>query len=98
MTEEQVLVGIAMVSAASIICVLSAKVIDHKAKIKELEIQAETMTSFQKTVAQAQIETIKATTELISISDVNDWDFEFLTKEEQRSLCFNKKELEVKND
>lgn len=88
MTEEQVLVGIAMVSAASIICVLSAKVIDHKAKIKELEIQAETMTSFQKTVAQAQIETIKAATELISISDPNDWDFWFATKNEPGNLAY----------
>lgn len=88
MTEEQVLVGIAMVSAASIICVLSAKVIDHKAKIKELEIQAETMTSFQKTVAQAQIETIKAATELISISDPNDWEFEFLTEEGSGNLTY----------
>lgn len=40
MTEEQVLVGIAMVSAASIICVLSAKVIDHKAKMKWVDYDA----------------------------------------------------------
>ena len=63
MSPSQVLAGIAAVSIAATICVVTTKVLDYKSKIKELEIQAETMSGMQKNAAQAQIETIRATTE-----------------------------------
>lgn len=63
MTSNQILAAIAIVSVASVICVVTKKVLDHKQKMKELEVQAETLTGIQKSAAQAQIETIKATTE-----------------------------------
>lgn len=63
MTPNQTLAGIAIVSVASIICIGTKKILDYKQKIKELETQSKTMTEIQKTTAQAQIESIKATTE-----------------------------------
>lgn len=57
------LVGVAIVSIAATICVVSSKAFNYKRKIKELELQTEAMTEIQKTTAQAQIESIKATTE-----------------------------------
>lgn len=61
MTPNQTLAGIAIVSVASIICIGTKKILDYKQKIKELETQSKTMTEIQKTTAQAQIESIKAT-------------------------------------
>lgn len=63
MTSNQIVGTIAIVSVASVICVVTKKVLDHKQKMKELELQAETLTGIQKNTAQAQIETLKATTE-----------------------------------
>lgn len=63
MTANQVLISIIVVSIISAICVTTKKVLNHKEKMKELEIQAETLVGIQKNAAQAQIETIKATTE-----------------------------------
>lgn len=59
MTSNQILAAIAIVSVASVICVVTKKVLDHKQKMKELEVQAETLTGIQKSAAQAQIETIR---------------------------------------
>ena len=63
MSTKQFICGIAIVSVASVICVVSSKAFDHKRKIRELEMQKDAMTEIQKTAVQAQIETIKATTE-----------------------------------
>lgn len=63
MNTKQFLAGVAIVSIATTICVVTSKAMDHKRKIKELEIQSETMTKIQRTTAQAQIESIKATAE-----------------------------------
>lgn len=63
MTSNQILGAIAIVSVASVICVVTKKVLDHKQKLKELEVQAETLTGIQKNAVQAQIETIKVTTD-----------------------------------
>lgn len=63
MNTKQFLAGVAIVSIAATICVVSDKAFDHKRKIKELEIQSEALTEIQRATAQAQIESIKATTE-----------------------------------
>ena len=63
MTSGQILIGVASVAIASTICVVTSKVLNYKNKIKELEIQKETLTGLQKTTVEAQIEMIKAQTE-----------------------------------
>ncbi len=63
MTSGQILIGVASVAIASTICVVTSKVLDHKKRIKELEIQKETLTGLQKTTVEAQIEMVKAQTQ-----------------------------------
>lgn len=63
MTSGQILIGVASVAIASTICVVTSKVLDHKKKIKELEVQKETLTGLQKTTIEAQIEMVKAQTQ-----------------------------------
>lgn len=62
MNTKQFLAGVAIVSVATTICVVSTNAFDYKRKIKELEIQSESMTEIQRIAVQAQIESIKATT------------------------------------
>lgn len=63
MDTKYFLAGVVIVSIAATICVVISKAFNYKRKIKELELQTESMTEIQKTTAQAQIESIKATTE-----------------------------------
>lgn len=63
MTSGQILIGVASVAIASTICVVTSKVLEYKKKIKELEVQKETLTGLQKTTVEAQIEMVKAQTQ-----------------------------------
>lgn len=63
MTSGQILIGVASVAIASTICVVTSKVLEYKRKIKELEVQKETLTGLQKTTVEAQIEMVKAQTQ-----------------------------------
>ena len=60
MSNKQMLIGIASVSIAGIVCLLTSNILNYKLKIKELEIQAASLQGIQKTAVAAQIEAIKA--------------------------------------
>ena len=63
MTTGQFLIGIATVALASTLCVVTGKILDYKKKIKEMEIQKETLSGIQKTFVESQIEATKAMTD-----------------------------------
>lgn len=63
MSSKEIIASIAAVAVAATLYVSTTKIIDSRAKIKELEIQSQMLTDVQKTTAQAQIEMVKAQTE-----------------------------------